>query len=129
MYLVPPRPGDFDATVSPDKQINQWTNLCSESFENGCHPFRSDWMQFNGMVGYRDIFEAAIVQIIHECDEETACAEACFTYSEFLFPRPCGRKGIHNAGALKKDVLRFFDGIDHIEIAVVIMFVYKKARR
>jgi len=80
------------------------------------------------MVGNRDIFETALVQKIHEGNEETACAEACFTYSEFLLPRPSGTKGIHNAGTLKKDVLRFFNGIDHIEIAVVILFVYKIGR-
>jgi hypothetical protein len=85
-------------------------------------------MQFNGMVGDRDIREAAFVQKIHEANEETACAEACFTYPEFFPPRPCGRKGIRNVGTPKKDVLRFFNGIDHIEIAVVIVLVYKIGR-
>ncbi len=68
-----------------------------------------------------------LVQKIHQGDEETARAEACFTYPELFPPRP-GGKDIHDAGALKEDVLRFFKGIDHVEIAVVILFVHKIGR-
>ena len=123
---MPPRPGNFDAAVSPDKQINKRADLCPESPEDGRHPLKSDWMQLNGIVGNCSIRDAALLQKIHEGNEETACAEACFTYSEFFPPR--GGKHIDDAGALEKDVLRFFNGIDHIEIAVVIMFVHKIGR-
>src|SRR4030067_2896798 len=85
-------------------------------------------MQFNGIVGYGQIRDAAIIQKNHEGNNYTACAKACFTYPEFFPARPCSRKYIHDAGALKKDVPGFFNGIDNIEIAVVIMLVHKIGR-
>ena len=128
LYPVPPRYGNFDLAVGPDKQIDKRTGFCSESAENGRHPLRSDWMQFHGIVGNRCIRDAAAVQEIHEGNEQTAGAEACFTYSDFFLSLPCGGKNIHDAGTKKIDVLRFFHSIDNIEIAVVIMFIHKIGR-
>jgi hypothetical protein len=85
-------------------------------------------MQLNGIVSHRYISDAAIVQKIQEGNEYTAGAETCFTYAENVLPWFPGRKDFHEAAALKKDVPGFFNGIDHIEIAVVIMFVHKIGR-
>ena len=66
---APPRSGNFEAAVGPDKQINKRTDLCSESSENGRHSLGSDRMQFDGIVGNRYIRDAALVQKIHEGNE------------------------------------------------------------